>query len=308
MRIFNLLSCIFFLSFLMFVGPAEGVTNVFDFVSENALSVWRIGVPGQDTLRLSKLYATSGTYSLEYHTPAWKKGMPEWPSFETAPAVKDWTGFDRIVVDITNPGATAPKFWAFLSDSKTPFRSGVQYAFDLPKRGFKRYVIDISKFPATLDKSDMSIIHLFTERPEDTRLYISSVIMLKPGEELPVIPQAFLKQIVQISKSKLKDAEKAVSKCDAAAGDGNLWTAELKNRLRELKDSLNSTELSQQKLESFSERVDSIIARVDRVNQLVEMQRSCDKAGLTATSMLISWASSTEKILVRGSKRGLPVR
>jgi hypothetical protein len=123
--------------------------------------------------------------------------------------------------------------------------------------------------------------------------------MLKPGEELPVIPQAFLKQIVQISKSKLKDAEKAVSKCEADAGDGSLWSAELKNRLRELKDSLNSVELSQEKLESFSERADSVIARTDRVNQLVEMQRSCEKAGLSATCMLVGWASSTEKILPR---------
>ena len=299
MHILKITAFLLILVIVMAGGPAEGMVNVFNFDSDNSLSGWKIGVPGQDTLKLSKLYATSGSNSLEYHTPAWKTGMPEWPSFETAPAVKDWNSYDRIVVDITNPGATAPRFWAFLSDSKTPFRSGVQYAFDLPERGFKRYVIDISKFPATLDKSDMSIVHLFTERPEETRLYISSVIMLRPGEQLPVISQAFLKQIVQISKSKLKDTEKVVSKCEADAGEGSQWAVELKNKVRELKTSLNSTELSQEKLASFSEQADAIIARAERVSQLVKMQRSCEKSGLPAESMLVGWASSTEKILPR---------
>ncbi len=286
---------------LLFVaaGSGQGAVTVFDFNKDSALAGWVKSSPESDSLQLSKQFATSGVYSLDYHTPAWKMGMNEWPGFESAPLVKDWSGYDRIVVDIVNAGVVTPRFWAFLSDSKTPFRQGYQYSFDLPKCGLKRYVIEISKFPAYLDLSDMSIMHMFTERPEEMRLFISSIVILKPGENLPVIPQSFLEQIALISQNKLKEAEKAVVRCESTAGAGNSWVAEQKARLRELKASLNSSELSQDKLMGFNERADAIITRSDRVRQLVDMQRLCSKTGMQSGSMLVAWAESTEKILPR---------
>ena len=81
---------------IAFIAGMAGVeVRLFDFYSENALSTWVVRSPEHDSLQLSEQYASVGKHSLAFHTPAWKKDMPEWPAFEAVPAVKDWRECDR---------------------------------------------------------------------------------------------------------------------------------------------------------------------------------------------------------------------
>ena len=75
-----------------------------------------------DGLERATQFASSGTYSLRFRTPAYKKGMEQWPAFEAKPSLRDWRGYDRLVIDAVNPGGKAPFLSFICSDSKVPFR------------------------------------------------------------------------------------------------------------------------------------------------------------------------------------------
>ena len=130
-------------------------------------------------------------------------------------------------------------------------------------------------------------------------LYISSDMLLKPGEKLPVMSGSFLKQVAHISRDRMLEVDKAIAKCEASAGVGSAWAVSLKAKAKDLRTALESPETSQEKLAGFSEQADEIIARPGRVRQLADMQRSCEKASLPTDAMIVGWASSTEKILPR---------
>ena len=70
--------------------------------------------------------------------------MPEWPAFELKTPLRDWRGYDRLVVDITNPSETRFPFSLFVSDSKVPIRQGLRHSFAVPSSGFARCVVPLT--------------------------------------------------------------------------------------------------------------------------------------------------------------------
>ena len=74
--------------------------TIFDFEREDeqaprfANKDWQIGVTNR--------YATSGNHSLFFHCASWKNGMARWPSFNLLPKITDWSGYDRLVIDLIN--------------------------------------------------------------------------------------------------------------------------------------------------------------------------------------------------------------
>src|SRR5512136_1835090 len=118
------------------LAPAGwAATRLCDFETDADVARLKWASRGQSQLERSSAFASSGEASLKFTSPAWKQGMPEWPAFEFKPDERDWSSYDRLVVDITNPTAEAPHLALFVSDSKVPFREGLSYAFQLPERG-----------------------------------------------------------------------------------------------------------------------------------------------------------------------------
>jgi len=163
--------------------PALGATPLLDFETDADVAALRWGSQGKSRLERSSQFATSGTSSLKFTTPTWKKGMPQWPSFEAKPPVADWRPFDRLVVDVTTPRKEHYFFSLLVSDSKVPFRKGLKYRFSLPTCVFRRFVIPLSSFPKKVNRADIAILHFFTQRPKtDMELYLDNVVLLKKGE------------------------------------------------------------------------------------------------------------------------------
>ena len=117
-----------------FAGQAAA--TLFDFESEAEQAALPYRVRGATTLDPVPEFATSGRTALRFATPAWKKGMPEWPSFTLKPAVTNWSDYDRFVLDLTNPAEERFLFALFVSDSKVPFREGLSHTFELPTCGY----------------------------------------------------------------------------------------------------------------------------------------------------------------------------
>ncbi len=193
-------------------GSVYGATVLFDFEKPADLTAWKWASQSQSQLALAPQFATTGKSALRFTTPTWKQGMPEWPSFETKPPITDWSDYDRLVVDLTNPNAEPYFLSLFVSDSKVPFRQGLSYRFAVPSRGFRRFEIPFSAFPKTVNRADIAIIHLFTERPKtDLSLFLDNLVLLRPGKSLPEPGSEFAQQLAKLTTASLSDREQQIA-------------------------------------------------------------------------------------------------
>ena len=290
--------------------PAFAVTSVFDFEAAADLGALPYRAKGKTSLDAAQSFATSGTNALRFSTAAWTKGLPEWPSFELKPAVRDWKGYDRLVVDITNPNGERYGFALFVSDSKVPIRKGLSHTFAVPSFGFARCVVPLSAFPETVKRTDIATLHFFTTRPQtDMSLYLDNITLLKKGETLPDPPPAFVRQLSGLSHSGLDSAEKALTAlgemakpfCDTPATQASAQAqlARIAERLKNLRANFAEESLTLSKLESLQTELSGMSNRAERLLSTLRFQQACAKAGLPASTMLVGVASSMEQLLPR---------
>lgn len=298
------------LTLLAAVLSAPAVTPVFDFETASEASTLPYRAKGKTSLAVVPAFATSGTNALRFGTAAWTNGLPEWPSFELKPAVRDWKGYDRLVVDITNPSEERYSFALFVSDSEVPIRKGLSHTFAVPSFGYARCVVALNAFPDAVKRSDIATLHFFTTRPQtDMALHLDTLTLLKKGETLPDPPPAFVRQLSGLSHGALDAAEKALAAlgdtaqpfCDTPAAQANAQRqlARLDERLKRLRAGLGADDLTLAKFESLQTELAGMPNRADRLLSTLRFQQACAKAGLPASPMLVGAASSMEQLLPR---------
>ncbi|MCQ2397480.1 MAG: DUF6067 family protein, partial [Lentisphaeria bacterium] len=136
-------------------------------------------------------------HGVRYRTPAYKDGMNVWPCVDGVPDVKDWSGYDRMVLDVVNAGASRSSFSVYASDSKTKIAFCLLGNFWLSgEYEILRIVLPFSKMEAKIDWTDMSLVHISSNTSsKDTDLYIGGIYLLKPGEEPPMYSNKFLADV-----------------------------------------------------------------------------------------------------------------
>jgi len=213
----------FFLAAMWCVAalPAWCETVLFDFETEADLAAWHYesrdaSVPVREASRVPR-YATSGQYALQFASPAWKPGMGEWPAFECQPPIADWSAYDRLVYDVTNPGAAGQSVFLFISDSKHPTRNGLLRQTKLPSWSYAREVIPIAELKAKgLNPADIHVMHLFTERPPgDMAVCLDHFALLKTGEAEPVPSGAFFQALAALQSADLEALRKEMGEAKA---------------------------------------------------------------------------------------------
>lgn len=279
-------------------------TRLCDFETDADVARLKWASRGQSQLERSPAFASSGEDSLKFTSPAWKQGMPEWPAFEFKPDERDWSGYDRLVVDITNPTAEEPHFALFVSDSKVPFREGLSYAFKLPERGYQRFIIPLSAFPAMVDRADIAIAHFFTERPRtDVVLHLDQIALLKAGESPPEPGSKFVRQLIPLKTDQLIAVEQTFEKCRAASVgasvDGRLAAAE--RRLKTVRSELESQDLTLAKLETITGELSVLPQMAEHLAAIARFQKVCAAQGQPGSNMLVGLATSMEKVLPRAT-------
>ena len=306
----NRLSQLAFLLLLAATLTAQAATTVFDFEEDGGIAAWRIRSAGQDKLERTPRFATSGTSSMMFTTPAWKEGMEQWPAFDAKPPVKDWRPYDRLMVDITNPQSERQFFALLISDSKVPFRKGLNYRFDLPAHGFKRFIIPLSKFPETVDRSDIAIVHFFGQRPTtDMQLYVDQIALLKKGESPPTPLSSFAGQVARLVLDGLGAAEQTLPACARALGEicdsprlqqrADAEMAKLKAQLDAIKAEIESPNITLARVAELREFLDHLPRRGERLAALLRFEKEYIRLGLPDNGMLVGFATSMEKILPR---------
>jgi len=294
------------------VCSAPAVTTVFDFETDTDAAKLPYRAKGKTTLGIVPSFATSGTNSLRFSTAAWQKGMPEWPAFELKPDIKDWQGYDRLVVDLTNPAEERYRFSLFISDTNTPIRQGLHHTFPVPSYGYARLVVPLSSFPDAVKRKEIATLHFFTQRPKtDMALFLDNITLLKKGETLPEPSPSFIHQAASLSRHALSAAEKAVGVlsdaakpfCDppAARANAKVQLARLAKRLEDLRTDLSADGITLTKLDALQAELSGMSNRADRLLSVLRFQQAYPKAGWPESPMLVGVASSMEQLMPRAA-------
>ena len=203
-------------------GRAPAASVLFDFEDDAEVAVWhdenRQGLGSDKKLTRAEDFATSGQFSMRFFTPAWRPaehgGRQKWPAFEGKPLITDWSAFDRLVMDITNPTDTEQRLMLFITDSKLVTRSGFHYRELLPARGHVRAVLDVRKgFAATkVNAADIQVMHFYSEDPpEDMVIHLDGMVLLQPGEPLPSYPASYLAQLGKLQAGSIEATRQFLS-------------------------------------------------------------------------------------------------
>jgi hypothetical protein len=142
--------------------------------------------------------AVSGQWSFRFNPPTWRIGLPEWPSFNLAPAVTDWSRYDRLVVDVVSYGETA-RLSAFIGGTKDRVQTGLApRVLDIPEQGFVRWTIPLEKWPASAPSSKVERLHFFMTRPIGADIRIDRIMLLAKGEQPPAFSEDFVRDELQM--------------------------------------------------------------------------------------------------------------
>ena len=287
---------------------ATAADFAFTFNTESDFKIWEISSQKLEPLTPAKDYAIFSLNCLRFKTPKWVKGMPEWPSCQAKPLIADWTEYDRLLIDITNPNPETQRLSLFISDSKIPFRQALGDGFNIEGNGCTRCVVDLAKFPNTVNRKDISIIHLFTQRPEaDMDLFIGDMMLLKKGEKLPEAPASFVKKLTTLSAPSLIAAKEAAEKvikdldklCDKPELRDKLADAKrtIHRRLGNCERKLAKEDLTMAEYNELRETLAEMPETFNRLPSILKFQRDSIIAGFDNPQMLVGTASSMVKIL-----------
>lgn len=295
---------------LLASNGADAAEVLFSFEGPAEIVAWRIRSTKQDTLTQSPHFATHGRSSACFATPAWRQGLEQWPAFEVKPAVRDWRPYDRLVVDITNPDEERYFLALFVSDSKVPFRKGLSYRFDLRSKGFKRFVIPLSKLPKSVERSDISILHFFGQRPRTAmRLHLDSILLLRQGETIPDPPPQFVKQLVALCLDSFGSSDQLISQCRQTLAElcdseelkehADQALSGVMGRIRAIESELKSPAITLTRMEELQVELAQLPRTLERAVSVLRFQRAYAQLGMPANGMLVGFATSMEKILPR---------
>ena len=297
------------LALLVPAERANAAELLFGCETDAEVSAWMLRSGGQDRLARDPGYATQGEFSMRFATPAWKDGMAQWPAFEVEPPVSDWRGYDRLMIDITHPGDGEHTLSLFVSDRKVPFREGLRYRFDLPKRGYRRFIVPLN-FPEKVNRGDIGILHFFTQRPpSEMVLYIDNITLLRPGEQPPEPRVGFAAQVAKLFLDSLGGLDAALEQSRASLlriAD----TPALRQRAREEMDALaacarrareeaSSPTLTLARLETIRHELEGLPGEARRVESIFRFRKAFEGLRLGDTPLLVGFATSMEKLLPR---------
>jgi len=310
-------------------SPAGAPTGtvLFDFETDDDLAVWHnegsTTLSGDKKLSRGQRLASSGSWALEFRTPAWKQGMAEWPAFECRPPITDWTGFDRLVFDVTNTSPSAQHLGLFISDSKKPTRQGLSYSQQLQPCSHTRVVLDLAHGlkEKQLHPADVHVMHFFTERPPtDLAICIDGMILLKPSAPLPPLPDAYFKDFAALQASAVAAVRHQIGKTDAkltpAAANIPAVAAWVEESLRTLESRLavldSRTRQGGPQALDLQQDIAQVQAELRRLEGMVTLRIGFDPVCASVRApeakrddVVMGFATSMEKVLPRADT--LPV-
>jgi hypothetical protein len=160
-----------------------GGTVILDFETEQERqSAPKIAGKGY-SVGVTNAFASSGSHAIRFACCKWEKGMPEWPSFNLLPKCTDWSGYDRLVVDVVSMGDGGDLLSTFIAGPSGRIQNGLHLSTRVPSCGATQWVIPLKDWPETASPTNIARVHFFTQRPEGFEIAIDRLTLLKKGEK-----------------------------------------------------------------------------------------------------------------------------
>ena len=191
---------------------ASAAMPLFDFESDEELKAaprlsrktYRFGV--------TNICATSGRNSFFLSVDRWVPGDYEWPAFTLSPSVNDWSGYDRLVIDMINLGTDGDVLSLRVAgpDGKTDL--GLARTHPLPAWGHSRWIVDLQYWPKEAPPSNITRLYFYMHRPQDAHVFLDRFVLLKPGDPLPPLPKKLDERTVSVVREGRKAHKAGIAK------------------------------------------------------------------------------------------------
>jgi hypothetical protein len=295
-------------------GDQKGKVLLFDFESPADLAAWTLNMPKQDRLTLSTKYVTHGRYSVVWHTPKWLPGMEQWPIWQTTPKVTDWRGYDRLLIDFTNPTDTTALMRFKAVDAKTAKTASGEWpgqSVSVPPRSSYRAILNLDSWMGNvIDRSDITVFLFYTARaPGNYEIHVDNITLLAPGVQPPPLPRRYIQEVanLRVKSAALPTARKSLAQVEAAMKENrppviqnwaNHEYGKLQATLASDRKELESSSLTIARIDELADDVTTISQRAER---LISLLKLADQIGPDAgkSGYLVGTAPATEKVLPR---------
>lgn len=319
--------------------PPQSRAELYSFETPEELRDFQLIRPGE--FSREKRYATDGEYALHYRSPVHADGANEWRALRMFPSFdrKNWTGYDWLVFDVVNPTGKLHHIRFFLTDGKTPFRSGYRSdGFNFKPWSHQRVVIPLSRAAEKIDLADIRMLHFIVYKPQqiDCELYFDNFHLLKPSAVSKPVPPELQREILRLNQQhsgfsdrELRDlisAEEKKFAADTAYGrESRSRLAELRRELDSLSAVLNDPDLTLEKFLSLQTICDHLPHRIRRVNAELAARAEAERRKLTDGSFAfgadsamvrlppvevpfkLNVTGATRLSLARGEKEGVQI-
>lgn len=171
---------------------AAAATMLFDFETGVEVEV----VSGPMSVARAGRFAASGSHSLRVGLAA---GSGGYPSAGARPSVTDWSAYDRVVWEVTNPTPYHVALDFYVTDGNGQFSAGLA---DLPP--FSRSSVEGKIGALTtrgINTGDIRYVRWLTDRPEgEVELYVDRVMLLAENEARPALPASYLNEFTALQE------------------------------------------------------------------------------------------------------------
>ena len=134
--------------------------------------------------------ATSGRNSFFLDADRWVQGDYEWPAFTLKPALNDWSGYDRLVLDVVNLGEEGDMLGISVAGpSGKADNVGLVRHLPVPAWSNVQWVVDLKYWPKESSPTNITRIFFYTHRAQSLHAFFDRFTLLKPGEPLPPAPK-----------------------------------------------------------------------------------------------------------------------
>ena len=318
----HLVLSFFALALVGLAAQAHAVEMIYDFRGADQADDWTLEDSRHSALELSTRFASPGTRSLRFSTAKWREGLHQWPAVNARFEPRNFSGHDRLVIEITNSTASASQLRLMLTDDRTPLREGFRANAIVPPLGRLHWEIDISATnPGQTRKIDLSRVthlHLWTQKPtDDVSLYLDRVYLATTEQELPRADPALAWQLVAMlgESEGLKRGRGLLVTLDRwlklATGDDRQWLEAVREGAMRQLDAVEATiaggeELTDERRQELFVELDHLRRFSDRVESVRAFRGAYAEALAEGPAGNRGWgrigvatASSMQKVLPR---------
>ncbi len=192
---------------LLLASSVLASTPLFDFEKKKERDGVSVCHRPDKTICFTNAYATSGKTCLHFRAAPWHSGNDEWPGFTLAVEERDWTKYDRLVLDLVNVGDAGDRLGLYIASPSGELHTGLHPHIDLPSFGYRQCVIELKDWPKTQNPANIGRIHFYVTRPMHLNLFLDRIVLLKKGEPLPPQPFGITRQIKKDSGQRAKGLE-----------------------------------------------------------------------------------------------------